>query len=283
MPLLLLAALASAGAASSSFPPPGFAAGWNGLAKTPPLAWRTYNAQYLGMEMDEQMMRESIDALTARNRTVDGAPTSLWDIGYRQAGIDGGSELCAEDRHSHHDAAGNPEINTALFPDMAGLVRYAASKQVGVGWYQNDCGCTETVEKVLNYEGDIRTLDSLGFTGAKYDNCAVMRNSSLYAALMNKTGKSFLIENCHWGVCTDDDTSSCPTRGRTWCPFNFFRTSGDVRETWNSWVRNLLTAVKFLDKDEPLAGQHCWACARAAPSIHSSASPPLPPLPPSPF
>jgi alpha-galactosidase len=67
------------------------------------------------------------------------------------------------------------------------------------------------------------------------------------------------VENCHWGVCTDDDTSSCPTAGREWCPFNFFRTSGDVRETWNSWVRNLLTAVRFLDKDQPLSGPHCWA------------------------
>ena len=46
------------------------------------------------MEMDQQMMHDSIDALTARNRTVDGVLTSLWDIGYQQAGIDGGSELC---------------------------------------------------------------------------------------------------------------------------------------------------------------------------------------------
>lgn len=30
---------------SASFPT-GFEAGWNGLAKQPPMAWRTYNAQY---------------------------------------------------------------------------------------------------------------------------------------------------------------------------------------------------------------------------------------------
>jgi hypothetical protein len=29
--------------------PKGFEAGWNGLAATPPLAWRTCNAQFLGM------------------------------------------------------------------------------------------------------------------------------------------------------------------------------------------------------------------------------------------
>eukprot|EP01047_Picozoa_sp_COSAG01_P022262 COSAG01_NODE_1317_length_10750_cov_1.790536_1_plen_62_part_00 len=47
-----------------------------------------------------------------------------------------------------------------------------------------------------NYVGDVRALDTLGFSGVKYDNCAVMRNMSLYARLMNATNKSFLIENC---------------------------------------------------------------------------------------
>jgi hypothetical protein len=36
--------------------------------------------------------------------------------------------------------------------------------------------------------------------------------------------ENFLIENClQWGICTDDDASSCPTPSRDWCPFNFFR------------------------------------------------------------
>jgi hypothetical protein len=133
--LVLLAVLLRGGAANAaSSPAPSrqsFAWGWNGLAARPPLAWRTYNAQYLGMEMDQRMMAQSIDALTARNRTVDGANTSLWDMGYRQAGIDGGSELCAADGHSHHDPLGNPRINTKLFPDMRALVTYGRSKGVG--------------------------------------------------------------------------------------------------------------------------------------------------------
>jgi hypothetical protein len=116
------------------------------------------------------------------------------------------------------------------------------------------------VELRRNYEGDIRALFELGFDGAKYDRCGVMLNSTLYAELMNATGKAFLIENCHWGICTADDASSCPTSpSREWAPFNFFRTSGDVRETWNSVVRNLLTAMRFLDERAPLSGPHAWA------------------------
>ena len=44
-------------------------------------------------------------------------------------------------------------------------------------------------------------------------------NMTLYAKLMQATGKNYTIENCHWGKCTDDDTSSCPTTD--WCPFNW--------------------------------------------------------------
>lgn len=40
-----------------------------------------------------------------------------------------------------------------------------------------------------------------------------------YAELMQATGKSYTIENCHWGHCTASDNSSCPTTG--WCPFNW--------------------------------------------------------------
>ena len=68
-----------------------------------------------------------------------------------------------------------------------------------------------------------------------------MCNMTEYAALMHNTGKAFEIEvlvwasqwpsltaalqNCHWGDCTEDDASSCPTLD--WCPFNWYRTSGD--------------------------------------------------------
>ena len=48
--------------------------------------------------------------------------------------------------------------------------------------------------------------------------CGAQRNQTLYAELMKNTGKSFTIENCHWGRCTDSDDSSCPTVD--WCPFN---------------------------------------------------------------
>ena len=58
---------------------------------------------------------------------------------------------------------------------------------------------------------DNRKLHEYGFDGVKLDGCGAQRNMTLYAQLMKATGKSYLIENCHWGRCTDGEDSSCPT------------------------------------------------------------------------
>ena len=63
---------------------------------------------------------------------------------------------------------GEPVIDLGKFPDMAGLVAYGKSRGVGLGWYQNDCGCTEEVELGRNYAGDIRSLDKLGVRIVQY-------------------------------------------------------------------------------------------------------------------
>ena len=81
--LLALLALSLAGAAltdaqptdDSSFPP-----GWNGEARKPPMGWRSWNC--FGAGVSDVLMRTAIDAVTARNWTVDGKKVSLADVGY---------------------------------------------------------------------------------------------------------------------------------------------------------------------------------------------------------
>ena len=46
--------------------------------------------------MDQQSIQDNVDALRDKSRTVDGVPTSLWDVGYRTAGIDGGYSQCVD-------------------------------------------------------------------------------------------------------------------------------------------------------------------------------------------
>ena len=73
------------------------------------------------------------------------------------------------------------------------------------------------MEKQVNYEGDIRSLHDLGFDGVKFDSCGTQRNLTLYP---------------------------CPTR--TWCPFNMYRSSGDIDSSAQSWYRNLQSVIRFL-------------------------------------
>ena len=242
---------------SKAFPP-----GWNGLAKTPPRAWRSWYAYYT--RMNQGMIEKVVDALAARNRTVKGwdGPVSLCDLGYCMAGIDEGWEGCGLGvNHTQHYLNGTPAANPTTFPDLAGLVAYGHSKGVKMGFYYNGCGCIEKREPAsgwdVNYRGDITRLSNLGFDAVKFDGCGRMCNMTNYAELMQATGKSFAIENCHWGFCTEDDASSCPTKD--WCPMNWYRTSGDSNNDLGTWYKNLQTTTRFQDYENPLSVPSCWA------------------------
>lgn len=82
-------------------------------------------------------------------------------------------------------------INTHRFPDMAKLVDHGHAAGLTMGWYQNGCACGESIEKDINYQGDIRQLHTLGFDAVKFDGCGKQRNNSRYAELMKATGKNY--------------------------------------------------------------------------------------------
>ena len=60
----------------------------DGLALTPPRAWRSWN-QFNGAVTQADVER-ALHGLADRSRLVDGKPTSLADLGYTDAGIDDG-------------------------------------------------------------------------------------------------------------------------------------------------------------------------------------------------
>lgn len=71
-----------------------------------------------------------------------------------------------------------------------------------------------------------------------------------------------LIENCHWGQTVPGQTSGdAPCTGTTPignCPYNFYRTSGDIRNNWGSMTKNLHTTTKF-QGEPPLSRPGQWA------------------------
>ena len=237
---------------------PDFPPGWNGLAKTPPMGWRSWNAY--GNRITQNMMMEAAHALVAKNRSAAGrtGKFSLCDVGYCSVGVDEGWEGCgAGVNHTQHAADGRPTIDTKSFPDTKAMVTDVHALGLVAGWYLNGCKCGERTEVLKNYAGDIASLHDFDFDGVKIDGCGRQRNQTLYAQLMKESGKSYTIENCHWGKCTESDDSSCPTR--EWCPFNWYRTSGDINAGSSSWLYNLQTTIKFQSYDAPLSQPGCWA------------------------
>ena len=123
---------------STAFPP-----GFNGLAKTPPMGWRSWNA--FGNRITQEMMIDAAQAIVAKNRSVVGyyESVSLCDMGYCSVGVDEGWENCSGVDPGHgerqHDAAGLPLIDLNSFRDMGSMVDKIHALGLAAGWYLNGC------------------------------------------------------------------------------------------------------------------------------------------------
>lgn len=64
-----------------------------------------------------------------------------------------------------------------------------------------------------------------------------------------------MTEDCHWGGTVPD------SRDPEDCPYNFYRTSGDISNNWKSMMNNLGTTLKFSDESKDLSRNYpgCWA------------------------
>ena len=78
----------------------------------------------------------------------------------------------------------------------------------------------------------------------------------LQTRYVTAAGKNITVENCHWGRVAPfkPDPTLPPAQG---CPWNFYRSSGDVRASYASVVGNLAT-VDPLHKAK-LSYPGCWA------------------------
>jgi alpha-galactosidase len=221
----------------------------NGKGITPPMGWRSWNL--FGADVDQELIISQMNGMMSKKRTVNGVPTSLYDLGYNDVGLDDAWQLCGHygsKKWTYHDESGNPVVNTALFPDFNAMTDYAHSLGLTAGWYGNNCICRDHCSSTECYQADVKALVGYGFDSVKLDGCGLQLDLSLWANLINQTGKAILIENCHWG-------NTVPTKD--YCPWNYYRTSGDVRASYDSVLSNLMTTVPFATKNLSTPG--CWA------------------------
>lgn len=244
------------------------AANDNGLALTPPLGWRSWNLYHrnVNQPLMERIMR---GVATDRSRSDHaGTPTSLLDLGYADVGLDDFWQACdspdAADGMHYHREDGSPIVNANLFPDLGGMVELAHSLNLTAGWYGNNCICADVCrnpdECDKQIEADVRAIVNFDFDGWKLDGCGGETNLPLFEAYIRKLSpaKPILVENCHWGNPAvpyyKPNRTLPPSEG---CPWNYYRSSGDIGPSYGSVLHNLGTVETF--RAQNLSYPGCWA------------------------
>jgi alpha-galactosidase len=196
----------------------------NGLVRTPPMGWNSWN-KFAG-KVDDAAVRSMADAMVS---------SGMSKLGYVYINID-------DTWQGGRDASGNIIANRK-FPDMKALVDYVHSKGLKIGIYSSPGPKT-----CAGYEGsfghevqDAQTFAAWGLDYLKYDLCSARNiyaptqddQQRLYQKMgeaLQNTKRPIVYSLCQYGVA-DVWKWGTNTGGNLW------RTTGDIRDEWESMER----------------------------------------------
>ena len=205
-------------------PPPLHPVSTNGLAKTPPMGWNSWNL-FAG-RIDDQTVRTMADALVS---------SGMRDAGYIYLNIDDTWE-------GVRDAQGDLPSNHK-FPDMKALADYVHSKGLKLGIYSGPGTrtCGGYPASYGHEEQDAKTWAAWGIDYVKYDWCSASRiykNDALQpiyqkmGAALQATGRPIVYSLCEYGMGAVEKWG--PEVGG-----NLWRTTGDINDSWTSMIGNV--------------------------------------------
>ena len=188
----------------------------NGLARTPPMGWNSWNR--FGCNINESLIMEIADAMVA---------TGMKDAGYIYVNID-------DCWHGTRDVDGYIRADPVRFPSgIAALADYVHSKGLKLGIY-SDAG-TFTCQGRPGSKGyeqkDADRYAAWGVDYLKYDWCYTsgMDMQQAYTLMSNcllNTGRPIVFSICSWQF----PGSWVVNVGNLW------RTTGDISDNWGSVV-----------------------------------------------
>src|SRR5216683_402829 len=225
LPLALLGLGAGAGRATLD----------NGVARTPPMGWNSWN--HFGCDVSAQLIRETADAMAANG---------MRDAGYQYVVIDDCWQVA-------RDAQGRLVADTARFPGgIKPLADYVHARGLKFGIY-TDAGrktCQGRPGTYGHEVEDARTFAAWGVDYVKEDWCyadsldAPIQYAKFRDALRG-AGRPIVYSICEWGSFSPWDWG--PTTGHLW------RTTTDIEDKWSSMLDNL-----------DISGQHAAAARPGA-------------------
>ena len=215
----------------------------NGLAKTPPMGWNSWNK--FACNVNEQVIRATADAIASN--------------GMRQAGYE---YIVIDDCwHGSRDANGFITEDRQRFPGgLKALGDYIHAKGLKFGIY-SDAG-TKTCGGRPGSQGheyqDAIQYARWGVDYLKYDWCSTgVRNAEeAYATMadaLKASGRNILFSLCEWGN----------SRPWLWASKigNMWRTTGDITDKWVGRHGHSWGVASIVDMNEPLwpyAGPGHW-------------------------
>jgi len=208
-----------------------------GLAKTPQMGWNSWNK--FATAVNETVIRSTIDLIIQ---------LKLNTLGYNYINIDDGWAESRDDR-------GYITVDKKAFPGgIKALADYAHSKGLLFGIY-SDAGTRTCAGRPgsLGYETqDAQSYAEWGVDYLKYDNCYTdgslpQKRFPVMAKALQATGRPIFYSMCEWGV-------EKPAQWARSIGGNSWRTTGDINDSWNSMILNVI----YNDADAELAGPGGW-------------------------
>jgi alpha-galactosidase len=222
---------------------------FQGLAKTPPMGWNSWN-RFQCDGINEKVIRQASDALVS---------SGLKDAGYEYITIDDCWQI---DR----DKEGNIIPDPKKFPSgIKALADYIHSKGLKFGIYS--CAGSETCAKRPGSRGyefqDARQYAAWGVDYLKLDWCNTgtqnaQASYTLVRDAIYKAGRPMVFSMCEWGLSKPWSWAS--DVGHLW------RTTGDITNTWSVpdakegkvWGGGVIIILDMQQGLEKYAGPDHW-------------------------
>jgi alpha-galactosidase len=216
----------------------------NGLARTPPMGWNSWNK--FACNVSEDLVKVAADAIVR---------TGMKDAGYEYVVIDDCWQVS-------RDAEGNIIADAKRFPSgMKAVGDYIHSKGLKFGIYSDaGRGTCQNRPGSRGYEyQDARQYAAWGVDYLKYDWCNhdTQDSASSYATMRDalaKSGRPIVFSICEWGS----------TKPWLWAGSvgNLWRSTGDIVDKWDGkekWGGNGVVQILDLqDGIESYAGPGHW-------------------------